>query len=97
MNKEEFIKKYELTEDEYYGTQRYTKKTLEQQKIIKSDYPELEDYQDMMMGNFSFTKNEVLLNIHLILKWIEQFPEYKLMNQSNYDFDKSFYLTDTFE
>lgn len=75
----------------------FTKKAIDQQEIIKNDYPELEKYYQNMMGNFSFTTNEVLLHINSILKWMKQFPEYQLMHQFIDDSDELFYLTDTFE
>ncbi len=75
----------------------FTKKAIKQQEIIKNDYPELEKYYQNMMGNFSFTKNDVLLHINSILKWMKQFPEYQLMNESHDGFEEEFYLTDSFE
>lgn len=75
----------------------FTKRALKQQEIIKNDYPELAKHYHIMMGNFSFTTNEVLLNIVSILKWMKQFPEYQLMHQFIDDSDELFYLTDTFE
>lgn len=75
----------------------FTKRALEQQEIIKNDYPDLAKHYHIMMGNFSFTKNEVLSNIGSILKWMEQFPEYQLMHQLIDDFDGLYYLTNVFE
>lgn len=75
----------------------FTKQALRQQEIIKKQYPELELFYHEMMGNFSFTKKDVLLNIESIIRWMCEFPEYQLMHQSNEYSDKEFYLTDFFE
>ena len=48
-----------------------------------------------MLGNFQFSQKEVQINIVAITRWMEYFPDFKLIQENLEDYDgKTFFLTD---
>lgn len=70
----------------------FTDSNIALMKVIYNDYHRLSEHYDEFMGNFEFTKDEVLENIETITLWIENNPTYCLMYQMG-----NYYLTETFE
>jgi hypothetical protein len=73
----------------------YTALAQIEQKVINFHFPTLKRHYNPMMGNFHFSKKEVQINIVAITRWMEYFPEFKLIQENLEDYDgKTFILTD---
>jgi hypothetical protein len=73
----------------------YTAHAQIEQKVINFHFPTLKRNYNSMMGNFQFSEKEVQINIVAITRWMEYFPEFKLIQDKLEDYDgKDFFLTD---
>jgi hypothetical protein len=66
----------------------YTESALKQQEIIKESYPELGKFYQSELGNFEFTGEDFKKHIDGIMKWLLEFEDYFVMQQSGF-----YYLT----
>lgn len=67
----------------------FTELAIKQQKLLNDKYPTLIPFYQEKLGNFKFTKEELLENLEVVMLFMENDITYKLIYQLGY-----FYLTD---